>query len=85
MLKIPVQKVIENGPELPDKIRRGLTPKKQHEIMSLAALINAECSAYGITQILDVGAGLVSSDHMVHIFFCLVRGLTEVVSKVMVY
>jgi hypothetical protein len=69
MLKIPVQRVIEHRPELPDKIRRGLTPKKQHEIMSLAALINAECSAYGITQVLDVGAGLVSSGHTVHIFY----------------
>jgi hypothetical protein len=68
MLKIPVQRVIEHGSELPDKIRRGLTPKKQHEILSLAALINSECSAYGITQVLDVGAGLVSSGHVVHIF-----------------
>jgi hypothetical protein len=69
MLKIPTQRVIEHRPELPDKIRQGLTPKKQHEIVSLAALISAECSVYGITQVLDVGAGLVSSGHMAHIFF----------------
>jgi hypothetical protein len=78
MLKIPTQRVIEHRPELPDKIRQGLTPKKQHEIVSLAALINAECSAYGITQVLDVGAGLVSSGHMAHIFFFFLEDSTKV-------
>ncbi|PNF14280.1 hypothetical protein B7P43_G07094 [Cryptotermes secundus] len=66
MLKIPTQRVIEHRPELPDKIRRGLTPKKQHEIVSLAALISAECSAYGITQVLDMGAGLGYLGQLLH-------------------
>ena len=60
-LKIPIQRVLKHAPQLPDKIRRGLTPKKQHEVMTLATFINAECNKYGITQILDMGAGLVST------------------------
>jgi hypothetical protein len=61
MLKIPVQRVIKHLPELPQKICRGLTFKKQHEVMNLAAVISAECSNYGISQVLDVGSGLVST------------------------
>jgi hypothetical protein len=60
-LKIPTQRFIKHAPQLPDKIRRGLTPKKQHEVMTLATFINAECNKYGITQVLDMGAGLVST------------------------
>lgn len=63
-LKIPIQGVKKHAPQLPDKICQGLTPKKQHEVMSLATLINAECDKYGITQVLDMGAGLVSSGHI---------------------
>lgn len=71
MLKIPIQRVIKHGLELPEKICRGLTPKKQHEVMNLATLINAECSSYGITQVLDVGAGLVSMSAQILWIFCL--------------
>lgn len=73
-LKIPIQRVIKHAPQLPDQISRGLTPKKQHEVMTLATFINAECNKYGITQVLDIGAGLVSTVVTVQICLLFLRG-----------
>ena len=76
-LKIPIQRVIKHAPQLPDKIRRGLTPKKQHEVMTLATFINAECNKYGITQVLDMGAGLVSTVVTLQICFKFLWGIHD--------
>ncbi|XP_069692598.1 methyltransferase-like protein 25B isoform X2 [Periplaneta americana] len=58
-LKIPAEQVTElSCPLLPKKMCRGLTPKKQHEVACLAALVAGECNRQGVTHVLDVGAGM---------------------------
>ncbi|PSN34212.1 hypothetical protein C0J52_13137 [Blattella germanica] len=60
-LKIPVRIAVKHDNKVPSKIQKGLTPKKQHEISSLAAFVNSECSVQEITNVLDVGSGLLLS------------------------
>ncbi|XP_017878991.1 methyltransferase-like protein 25 isoform X2 [Ceratina calcarata] len=43
---------------VPKNFRTGLSSKKQHEIMYLAHLVNAECASRNIKVIVDLGAGL---------------------------
>lgn len=42
------------------ELRRGLSPKKQCEIESLAGLVDLVCQQSGSTGIIDIGSGLVS-------------------------
>nr|CAD7461234.1 unnamed protein product [Timema tahoe] len=55
--------------ELPDKLRRGLTSKKQHEICRLGALIHHVCHKQEITRVLDIGAGLGYLGQMLHYYY----------------
>ena len=38
--------------------RRGLTPKKEHELVNFAAFILEECALRGIQHVVDVGSGV---------------------------
>jgi hypothetical protein len=37
---------------------RGLTPKKEHELVNFAAFIVEECALRGICHVVDVGSGV---------------------------
>ncbi|KAJ9576401.1 hypothetical protein L9F63_006757, partial [Diploptera punctata] len=65
-LKIPHQESIHQDIDMPDKIRRGLNPKKQHEVTSMAKLVRRKCSTDDITQVLDMGSGLGYLDQLLH-------------------
>ncbi|XP_063228825.1 methyltransferase-like protein 25B isoform X2 [Bacillus rossius redtenbacheri] len=62
----------EHGPpgvdpaQLPRELRTGLSPKKQHEVCRLAALVQRECRALGATCVLDVGSGLGYLGRLLH-------------------
>ena len=51
------QRVIVNDKQAPGD-RRGLTPKKEHELVSFAATILSECHERGISHVVDVGSGV---------------------------
>ncbi|XP_044739052.1 uncharacterized protein LOC123300532 [Chrysoperla carnea] len=52
--------------KLPKNFTRGLNPKKQHEIVLLSKFIHEKCLKFGITTIIDVGAGLGYISHLLH-------------------
>ncbi|KAG8227566.1 hypothetical protein J437_LFUL000666 [Ladona fulva] len=44
--------------QIPDKLRKGMSPKKQHEVLHLASFIYQQCNYSQISRILDLGSGL---------------------------
>ncbi|XP_011701899.1 PREDICTED: methyltransferase-like protein 25 [Wasmannia auropunctata] len=55
--------------ELPQNFKIGLSQKKQHEIMHLAHLVDAQCKRHDIRTIIDLGAGLGYVCQMLHYLY----------------
>ena len=53
---------------IPESVKRGMIPKKHHEVSHMAAVVQTTC--HGSELILDVGSGLVRADHLI-LFGCM--------------
>ena len=50
-------------------VKRGMNPKKLHEVCHIASLINDIATKTGCDVVVDVGSGLVSSGFLYFLFF----------------
>ena len=48
------------GTELDKNMRKGMNPKKIHEVSQMAAVVDKLCKECGVRHIVDIGSGLVS-------------------------
>ena len=46
--------------ELDVKVKKGMSPKKQHEVQHMASVVKEVCQSHNCKLIVDVGSGLVS-------------------------
>lgn len=49
-----------NPVDIPCKLKKGMNPKKQHEVSLMAALLHQLMEEASVSVVVDVGAGLVS-------------------------
>jgi SAM-dependent methyltransferase len=58
LLKVPLEKCPLSSSSLSNTQRRGISAKKEHEIVNFANFIEARCKTIGVKSIVDIGSGL---------------------------